>query len=97
MRVRVIPGRVALLLVAIVAAAALAALILNVSLALVAQLTAVAVIVLATVGAADFFLTRSGWRQSNVQLIRKLPPAFAVGVSKPVRLIVQAEGGLAWR
>jgi uncharacterized protein (DUF58 family) len=95
-KIRFIPGRVALLLVAVAAAAALAALVSNISLALVAQLTAVAVIVLITVAAADFFSTRSAWRQSNVQMIRKLPPAFAVGVSKPVRVIVQAEGALAW-
>jgi uncharacterized protein (DUF58 family) len=83
-------------MVAVAAIAGLAALILNIPLALVAQLTAVAVIVLLTVAAADFFTTRSAWRQSNVRLIRKLPPAFAVGVSKPVRVIVQSEGVLAW-
>jgi uncharacterized protein (DUF58 family) len=83
-------------MVAVAAIAALAALILNIPLALVAQLTAVAAIVLITVAAADFFTTRSAWRQSKVQMIRKLPPAFAVGVSKPVGVIVQSEGALAW-
>lgn len=97
MRIRVIPGRVALVLVAIAAAAGLAALIVNVSLALVAQLTAAAVLLLITVAAADFYSTRSAWRQSDVQMIRKLPPAFAVGISKPVSVIVQAEGVLDWR
>src|SRR6185369_9109012 len=96
-KIRVIPGRVALLLVAVAAAAGFAALILNVPLALVAQLTAVAVIVLITVAVGDFFATRLAWRKSSVQMIRKLPPAFAVGVSKPVRVIVRAEGALAWR
>jgi uncharacterized protein (DUF58 family) len=86
-----------LVLVAIAAAAGLAALILSVPLVTVAQLTAAAVLLLITVAAADFFSTRSAWRQSNVQMIRKLPPAFAVGISKPVSLIVQAEGPLAWR
>jgi uncharacterized protein (DUF58 family) len=83
--------------VAIATAAGLAALILNVSLAVVAQLTAAAVLLLITVAAADFFSTRTAWRQSNVQMIRKLPPAFAVGISKPVSLVVQAEGALEWR
>ncbi len=54
MRIRVIPGRVALVLVAIVAAAGLLRSYLSVSLALVAQLTAVAVLLLITVAAADF-------------------------------------------
>jgi uncharacterized protein (DUF58 family) len=95
-RVRVIPGRIALLLVAIVAAAGLAALIANVSLPLVAQLTAVAVIVLITVGAADFLASRLAWRKSKVLLVRKLPPAFAVGVQRPVRVLIRAEGALSW-
>jgi uncharacterized protein (DUF58 family) len=95
-RVRVIPGRIALLLVAIVAAAGLAALIANVSLPLVAQLTAVAVIVLITVGVADFLASRLAWRKSKVLLVRKLPPAFAVGVQRPVRVLIRAEGALSW-
>jgi uncharacterized protein (DUF58 family) len=96
-RIRVIPGRVALVLVAIAAAAGLAALILNTPLALVAQVTGIAVVLLITAATADFFSTRSAWRQSNVKMIRKLPPAFAVGISKPVSVIVQAEGALDWR
>jgi uncharacterized protein (DUF58 family) len=85
-----------MLLVAAVATAALAALIVNVSLALVAQLVGVAVIVLITVAAGDFLSTRSAWRQSKIAMIRRLPPAFAVGVQKPVSVIVQAEGALDW-
>lgn len=97
MRIRVIPGRIALVLVAIAAAAGLAALVLNVSPGLVARITGTAVAMLITAAAADFFTTRSAWRQSRMQLMRKLPPAFAVGISKPVTLIVQAEGVLDWR
>lgn len=97
MKIRVIPGRVALVLLAIAAAAGLAALVANVSLALVAQLTALAVIVLIGVATTDFFSTRSAWRNSNVQMFRKLPPAFAVGVQKPVSVIVQAEGAFDWQ
>ena len=96
MRIRVIPGRIALWLVALVAAAGLAALIASVSLSLVTQLVAVAVILLITVAAGDFFASRSAWRKSNVQMIRKLPPAFAVGVQKPVSVILQTEGPLSW-
>ena len=97
MRIRVIPGRVALVLVAIAAGAGLAALMLGVPLALVAQLTAAAVLLLIVAAASDFFSTRSAWRKSNVQMIRRLPPAFAVGITKPVGVIVQAEGLLNWR
>ncbi|MEJ0035419.1 MAG: DUF58 domain-containing protein [Gammaproteobacteria bacterium] len=96
MKIRVIPGRAALVLVAVAATAGLAALIVGASLALVAQLTAVAVLVLITAAAADFFSTRSAWRTSKVRMLRKLPPAFAVGVQKPVSVIVQAEGALDW-
>jgi uncharacterized protein (DUF58 family) len=95
-RIRFIPGRILLLLVAFVAIAGLTALIANVSLALVARLVAVAVFVLITVATGDFFASRSAWRKSSVQMVRKLPPAFAVGVQKPVSVIVQAEGALDW-
>jgi uncharacterized protein (DUF58 family) len=83
-------------LVAVAAAAGLAALIEGVSLSLVTQLTGAAVIVLLTAATADFLSSRSAWRKSNVQMVRKLPPAFAVGVQKPVRVLVQAEGVLDW-
>ena len=96
MRIRVIPGRIALVMVAVVAVAGLAALVANTPLSLVAQLVAVAVIVLVTVAIADFFSSRSAWRKSNVQMLRKVPPAFAVGVQKPVGVIVRAEGALSW-
>ncbi|HTU62184.1 MAG TPA: DUF58 domain-containing protein, partial [Polyangiales bacterium] len=81
---------------ALIAAAALAALVMNVALALVAQLVAVAVVGVITVGASDYFASRSAWRKSAVKMVRKLPPAFAVGVQKPVSVIVQAEGVLDW-
>ena len=96
MRIRFIPGRIALVLVAIAASAGLAALIENISLSLVAQLTAVAVAVLIAVAGADFFVSQSAWRKSKVVMIRRLPPAFAVGVQKPVSVIVRAEGALDW-
>jgi len=95
-KIRVIPGRLVLWVVAIVATAGLAALIENSSLARVAQFTAVAVILLIAAATGDFLSTRSAWRSSKVQMIRRLPPAFAVGVQKPVGVIVQAEGALDW-
>jgi uncharacterized protein (DUF58 family) len=84
-------------LVATAAAVGLIALIVNASLALVAELTGLAVAVLIATAVADFFATRLAWRHSNVRMNRRLPPAFAVGISKPVTVIVQAEGALAWR
>ena len=96
MRIRFIPGRIALVLVAICATAGLAALVVNVSLALVARATGLAALALVAVAIADFATTRAAWRKSNVKLVRRLPPAFAVGVQKPVIVELEAEGQRDW-
>ena len=96
MRIRFIPGRIALGLVAIGATAGLAALVVNVSLALVARATGLAALALVAVAIADFATTRAAWRKSNVKLVRRLPPAFAVGVQKPVIVQLEAEGQRDW-
>ena len=96
MRIRVIPGRITLVLLAIAASAGLAALIAGVSLALVTRTLALAVLLLVAVTIADFVITRRAWRSSMVRMVRRLPPAFAVGVQKSVVVLVEAEGRRAW-
>ena len=96
MRIRVIPGRIALILVAIAASAGLAALVGNVSLMLVARATAIAALALVAAAIADFAMTRAAWRRSMVRMVRRLPPAFAVGVQKPVVVLLEAEGHFDW-
>jgi uncharacterized protein (DUF58 family) len=95
-RIRVIPGRIALVLVALGASAGLVALIGNVSLSLVARATGLAVLALVAAAIADFAMTRAAWRKSAVKMVRRLPPAFAVGVQRPVIVKLEAESGRDW-
>jgi uncharacterized protein (DUF58 family) len=93
---RVIPGRITLVLVGIGTVAALAALVAGVRLNFVAQMTGVATLFLLWLAIADYLVTRRAWRESSVRMIRRLPPAFAVGVQKPVTVEVEAQGAFAW-
>jgi uncharacterized protein (DUF58 family) len=95
-KIRIIPGRVALLLIGIAVAATLAALVLGVRLAFVAQATGVAVLALLALAVTDVVMTRRAWREANVRMIRGLPSAFAVGVQKPVFLAFELEGKGGW-
>jgi uncharacterized protein (DUF58 family) len=96
-RLRVIPGRLLLQLIGIGAAAALAALILGARLAVVAQLSTLGVLAVIALAIADYGMTLKAWRQSAVRMVRRLPPAFAVGVQRPVVLAIEAQGTLQWR
>jgi uncharacterized protein (DUF58 family) len=86
-----------LVLLGVSTAAALAALVVDVPLTMVARFSGLAALVLAALGIADYVTTRSAWRRSNVRFIRRLPPAFAVGVQKHVMIALEADGDLEWQ
>ena len=96
MRLRVIPGPIALVLAGIGAAAALAALVGGVRLSHVAQMTGVASLALLAIAIADYVTTRRAWQRSGARMIRRLPPAFAVGVRKQVLVAIEAQGTREW-
>ena len=96
MRLRVIPGLIALVLAGIGTAVALAALVGGVRLSYVAQVAGVASLALVAIAIADYVITRRAWQRSGVRMIRRLPPAFAVGVQKPVLVAIEAQGTLEW-
>jgi len=95
-RVRAIPGRITLWLLAAGTAGALVALVTGVRLSTVSQLSALGVLALLTGFAIDFVVSRKAWRASNIRFVRRLPPAFAVGVQKNVLIALEAEEGVAW-
>src|SRR5688572_18063062 len=85
MKLRFIPSRLLLSLIAtatIVAAAALFAGVALKPVALGSGLFAAAVLALA---ALDLALTWRAWRASQVRMVRHLPSAFAIGVRQLVR------------
>ena len=82
---------------AVLAAGALAASLSGVARPTVAAATAALVLLLALFAGADYGLTRRAWRAANVRLTRRLPAAFAIGVSREVRVSVEHDGKEVWR
>jgi len=96
-RLQAIPGRNTLWLLAAGTVAALAALVLGARLSSVAQLSGLGIVLLLAGIAIDFVISRKAWHAANVRFVRRLPPAFAVGVQKPVLIAVEADGTVNWR
>jgi uncharacterized protein (DUF58 family) len=94
---RVAPSGWLLVCVAAVAGGALAATLGGVARPTVAAATAACAALLTLVAAGDYGLTRRAWRAANVRLVRRLPPAFAIGVSRAVHVSVEHGGSRAWR
>jgi len=92
MRLSVIPARGALIALSAGAIGALGALLLGVPMPLTGKAAAVGAAVLLITGLADWYMTRQAWRQSAVKMVRVLPSAFAIGVRKSVRVVIEAEG-----
>jgi uncharacterized protein (DUF58 family) len=97
MRAGLIPGKAAITVLAAGASAVLVALLAGVSPTLGVILAAMWAGALAVIAAIDYGVTRRDWRASTPQLIRTLPPAFALGVRKAVHLSISLGGARAWR
>jgi uncharacterized protein (DUF58 family) len=93
---RAAPSRRLLLLLALIGVAALAALVAGVGRPLVSLATLVAVLALLAAADADYVLSRRRWRASNVRYTRRLPAAFAIGVERPVRALLEHDGDYDW-
>jgi uncharacterized protein (DUF58 family) len=93
---RVTPSRRLLVVLAAIGVAALGALIAGVAQPSVATATAAAVGVLLAGAALDYTLTRRAWRAASVRMNRRLPPAFAIGVGRSVRIRLEQDGRRAW-
>jgi uncharacterized protein (DUF58 family) len=86
-----------LFLLALIGAAALVALIAGVDRPLVSLATLVGVLALLAAADADYVLSRRRWRTSNVRYTRRLPAAFAIGVERPVRALLEHDGDYDWK
>src|SRR5688572_10186234 len=93
---RVTPSRRLLVVLAAIGVAALGALIAGVAQPSVAAATTAAVGVLLAGTALDYTLTRRAWRAASVRMNRRLPPAFAIGVGRSVRIRLEQDGRRAW-
>ena len=93
---RVAPSRLLLSLLAAIGLGALAALLAGVALRLVTFVTAAAVLALLLAAGVDFLVSRTRWRAANVRYTRRLPPAFAIGVERTVRVTLEHDGEYEW-
>jgi uncharacterized protein (DUF58 family) len=97
MRVRLVPGTAAIAALAAGALAALLASTLGVSAASGATIGLVWIAVLVSAAMLDYFITRRDWRLAAPQLVRRLPPALALGVKRPVQLTISLDGAQSWQ
>jgi uncharacterized protein (DUF58 family) len=97
MRIRVIPGKQLLLALGGATIAALLALLTGRTVEVVSKLTGAALLVLLTVSAADYLISRRAWCECGARMLRGLPPAFALGVKRPVTLAIEIGGIDEWR
>ena len=86
---RVAPSRPLLAITAVIGVAALAALLGDVADKFVAWGTAAAVAAVLLAGGVDYVVSRRAWRAANVHFARRLPPAFAIGVERSVRVMLE--------
>ena len=97
MKIAAAPSRRSLWWLGVIGVAALAALLVGLDRPLVALATLVAVLVLLAAIDADYVLSRRRWRTSNVRFTRRLPAAFAIGVERPVRVLLEHDGDYEWK
>jgi uncharacterized protein (DUF58 family) len=95
-RIRYLPGRPLLLLVAAGTAIALAALLLGAGVKATAWAASIWMLVLAATSGLDFTLSRRLWLAGQPQLQRHLPQALAIGNRCEVELGVQLQGESDW-
>ncbi len=93
---RVAPSRSLLVALAALGVLALAASIAGAARAYVAPITVAAAVALLLAAAGDYVFSRRTWRAANVRFARRLPPAFAIGVSRSVRVTLEHDGPGDW-
>src|SRR5262245_14421968 len=97
MSVPLIPGRTAVVALGVSAGAILVALLAGVAPAVAMRAAMASLAALVAAAAWDYRSSVIAWRQSAPALTRRLPPAFAVGVSRPVQLLIDTQGTCSWR
>jgi uncharacterized protein (DUF58 family) len=94
---RVAPSRGMLWQLGLLGVVALTLLLARVPLPYVGWITGGAVALLLAGMVLDYGLFRKRWRRANVRFVRRLPPAFAIGVAREVRVTLTHDGAEDWR
>jgi len=96
MSLPLIPGRTAVLAIGASAAAILLALLVGITPAAATRVATAALVTLCAAAAWDYRSSVMAWRRSAPVLTRRLPPAFAIGVGRPVQLQIDTQGSDEW-
>lgn len=96
MRIRVVPSRIAIALVAAAATAAVVALTAGIAVERVGVAAAIFGFILSVAMIADYQDTRRAWRAAAPRLTRRLPSAFAIGVKKEIAVSIGLTGEGTW-
>lgn len=96
MRLRLIPGKTSIAALAAGAALVLIVLLAGASPTTGAVLAAIWAVALMAAAIVDAVMTRREWAAATPQLVRTLPPAFALGVRKRVQLNITSSGERTW-
>src|SRR5262252_4161122 len=96
MSLPLIPGRTAILAISASAAAILLALLVGVTPAAATRVATAALVTLCAAAAWDYRRSVMAWRRSAPVLTRRLPAAFAIGVGRPVQLLIDTQGSDEW-
>lgn len=96
MRVRLIPGTVAIAALAVGACVVLLARGFGASVSGSAIIGGAWIVVLGVAATLDFLMSRMSWRAAEPKLVRRLPPALALGVKRPVQLTISLGGTQRW-
>lgn len=94
---RLVPGRTALAVVAASAIVLLVSLLARMTPAAAMRIAAVVLAALALAIGVDYVLSRRAWRQSPPTMTRRLPTAFAIGISRDIQLTLGNTGTATWR
>jgi len=96
-RLRVIPGRRAITVLAVSAVILLTALVAGAPVRESGWAAAALLTLLLVLAAVDYARSRAAWRDASPRLLRRLPAAFAIGVRREIHLTIDLEGSVAWR
>jgi uncharacterized protein (DUF58 family) len=97
MRLRLIPSSRAIIAIALSAAIILLCLLGGMAVSQASLLAAALVSALLALCGIDFAQSRQGWLAADAQLTRQMPQAFAIGVQRPIRLMLSLQGNADWQ
>ena len=96
MKLRLIPSRRAMAMVAVAALGLLIGLLTGTAVAVAGWITLGLLLALALAAAFDCVITRRSWLAAQPRLLRRLPPALAIGVQRSVQLALEVHGTRTW-